>query len=81
MGKRLKPYTTRKPPVPSESHAEIEDWIRHVMPDLHPIVKQEESIRETIPGLRYATKWKKAYLQGAGTRVDHRDGRLRRLRE
>jgi hypothetical protein len=62
MGKRLKPYTTRKPPVPSESHAEIDDWIRHVMPDLHPIVKQlDESIRETIPGLRYATKWKKAY--------------------
>jgi hypothetical protein len=53
MGKRLKPYATRKPPVPSESHAEIEDWIRHVMPDLHPIVKQlDESIRETIPGLR-----------------------------
>jgi hypothetical protein len=62
MGKRLKPYTTRKPPVPSESHAEIEDWIRHVMPDLYPIVKQlDESIRETIPGLRYAIKWKKAY--------------------
>jgi hypothetical protein len=32
------------------------------MPDLHPIVRQlDESIRETIPGLRYATKWKKAY--------------------
>jgi hypothetical protein len=62
MGKRLKPYTTRKPPVPSESHAEIEDWSRHVMPDLYPIVKQlDESIRETIPGLRYAIKWKKAY--------------------
>jgi hypothetical protein len=62
MGKQLKPYTTRKPPVPSESHAEIEDWIRHVMPDLHSIVKQlDESIRETIPGLRYAIKWKKAY--------------------
>ena len=48
--------------MPSESHAEIDDWIRRVMPDLHPIVTQlDESIRETIPGLRYAIKWKKAY--------------------
>ena len=48
--------------VPSESHAEIDDWIRRVMPDLHPIVTRlDESIRETIPGLRYAIKWKKAY--------------------
>ena len=57
-----KAITTRKPPVPSESHAEIEDWIRRVMPDLHPIVERlDGSIRETIPGLRYAVKWKKAY--------------------
>ncbi|MBW3613029.1 MAG: DUF1801 domain-containing protein [Chloroflexi bacterium] len=32
------------------------------MPDLQPIVRcVDESIRETIPGLRYAVKWKKAY--------------------
>ena len=56
------PNTTRKPPVPSASHAEIEDWIRHVMPDLHPIVKQvDEVICETISELQYAIKWKKAY--------------------
>ena len=56
------PTTTRKPPVPSESHADIEDWIRRVMPDLHPIVKRlDGSIRETVPGLQYAVKWKKAY--------------------
>ena len=54
--------TTRKPPMPSESHAEIEDWIRRVMPDLHPIVKRlDEVICETISGLQYAIKWKKAY--------------------
>jgi hypothetical protein len=48
--------------VPSESHADIEDWIRRVMPDLHPIVKRlDELICETIRGLRYAVKWKKAY--------------------
>lgn len=62
MGKPRKPDATRKPPVPTESHAEIEDWIRRVMPDLHPIVDQlDGAIRETIPGLRYAVKWKKAY--------------------
>ena len=62
MDKQRKPLSSRKPPEQSESHAEIEDWMRRVMPDLHPIVTQlDESIRETIPGLRYAVKWKKAY--------------------
>jgi hypothetical protein len=62
MDKQRKPASARKPPEPSESHAEIEDWMRRVMPDLHPIVTQlDDSIRETIPGLRYAIKWKKAY--------------------
>jgi hypothetical protein len=32
------------------------------MPDLHPVVKRvDELISETIPGLQYAVKWKKAY--------------------
>ena len=62
MEKPRKPITTRTPPVPSESHAVIEDWIRRVMPDLHPIVERLDGmIRETIPKLRYAVKWKKAY--------------------
>ena len=62
MGKSRKPGTARKPPVPSDSHADIEDWIRRVMPDLHPIVKWlDELICETIPGLQYAVKLKKAY--------------------
>ena len=60
--KPRKPNATRRPPVPSESHAEIEDWLRHVMPDLHATVKQlDELICETISGLQYAVKWKKAY--------------------
>jgi hypothetical protein len=44
-------------------HAEIEDWIGgSVMPRLHPIVQRlDELIRETIPGLQYGIKWKKAY--------------------
>jgi hypothetical protein len=62
MEKPRKPTTTRKPPVPSDSHAEIEDWIRRVMPDLHPIVKRLDGlIREAIPGLQYAVKWRNAY--------------------
>ena len=62
MGKSRKPISTRTPPVPSESHAEIDDWMRRVMPDLHSIVKLlDELIRETVPGLQYAVKWKKAY--------------------
>ena len=59
MEKARKPVTTRKPPEPSESHGEIEAWMRRVMPELRPIVERlDASIRETIPGLRYAVKWK-----------------------
>ena len=62
MARPRKPNAARKPPVPSDSHADIEDWIRRVMPDLHPIVKRlDELIRQTIPGLQFAVKWKKAY--------------------
>ena len=62
MDKARKGASTRKPPVPSDSHAEIDDWARRVMPDLQPIVKRlDEMIRETLPGTQYAVKWKKAY--------------------
>ena len=62
MPRSRKPNTTRKPPVPSDSHAEIDEWLRRVMPDLHPIVARlDELIRATIPGLHYAVKWQKAY--------------------
>ena len=62
MAKTRKPSTARRPPVPSDSHADIEDWIARVMPDLHPVVKRlDELIRETLPGLQYALKWKKGY--------------------
>ncbi len=60
--KSLKPLTTKKVPEATDSHADIDDWIRRVMPDLHPIVERlDELICETIPGLQYAVKWKKAY--------------------
>ena len=62
MANARKPNTARKPPVPSDSHADIEDWIRRFMPDLHPIVKRlDELICETLPGLQYAVKWKRPY--------------------
>ena len=62
MAKSRTPGAARTPPEPSDSHAEIEGWIRRAMPDLHPIVQQlDELIRGTIPGLQYAIKWKKAY--------------------
>jgi len=54
--------SSRKPPVPSESHADIDDWMRRVMPDLHPVVERLDAmIREAIPELQFAVKWKKAY--------------------
>jgi len=54
--------SARKPPAPTDSHDEIDVWMRRVMPDLHPIVERlDATIRDTIPGLQYALKWKKAY--------------------
>jgi hypothetical protein len=62
MAMQRKSSSTRKPPTPSDSHDEIDDWMRRVMPDLQPIVRAlDETIREAIPGLQYAIKWKKAY--------------------
>ena len=62
MGKITGSSTARKAPVPTDSHAEIEEWIRRVMPELHPAVQRLDAlIRGTVPGLRYAVKWKKAY--------------------
>jgi hypothetical protein len=67
MKEPRKPITTRTAPVPSESHTEIEDRIRRVVPDLHPIVERLDGmIRETIPKLHDAVKWKKAWVERAG---------------
>ncbi len=62
-GKTLKPLSAKKPPVPTESHAELDEMIRRkVVPDMQPLVKRlDELIRETVPGLHYAVKWGKAY--------------------
>jgi hypothetical protein len=62
MGKMRKATSTQKPPVPRESHADIDDWLQRVMPDLQPIVQHFDAlIRETIPDLQYGIKWKKVY--------------------
>ena len=62
MAMKHKASSTRKPPEPSESHAEIDDWMRRVMPDLNPIVTRlDELIRETHSDPQFAVKWKKAY--------------------
>jgi hypothetical protein len=57
-----KQNSTRKPPVPSDSHEEIEERLGRVMPDLRPIVQHLDALfREQIPDLQYAVKWQKAY--------------------
>ena len=62
MGMKRTSGTTRKPPVPSDGHGEIEEWIGSLMTALQPIVRHvDELIRDTIPGLQFALKWKKAY--------------------
>lgn len=57
-----KPNSTRKPPVPSDSHDEIADMLGRVMPDVQPMVQYLDGLfREKIPELQYAVKWQKAY--------------------
>jgi hypothetical protein len=50
------------PPAATERHAEIDAWIGTLMPGLQPIVRHVDGrIRETLPGLTYAIKWKRAF--------------------
>ena len=60
--KEIKGNASRKPPVPSASHSDIDDWCERQMPHLQPIVRAlDEAIRATIPGLHYAVKWKRPF--------------------
>jgi hypothetical protein len=62
MPKEIKGNARRKPPEPTTSHSDIEDWFRRQMPQLQPIVERlDETIRATIPNLHYAVKWKRPY--------------------
>lgn len=60
--KEIKGNAGRRPPEPSANHSGIDDWLGHQMPHLQPIVRAlDGSIRATIPGLRYAVKWKRPH--------------------
>jgi len=62
MAKMVKGNSTRKPPEPSDGHAEIDEWMRRLMPDLQPIVEHlDKTIRKTFPKAHFAVKWKKAH--------------------
>jgi hypothetical protein len=51
----------KTPPEPADSHAVIAEWMDQAMPGLQPVVrKADKLIRDAIPGLQYAVKWKKA---------------------
>ena len=39
MPKVIKGNAGRKPPEPSANHSDIDEWCRHLMPDLQPIVR------------------------------------------
>jgi hypothetical protein len=57
-----KPNSTRKPPVPLDSHDEIENLLNRAMPELQPIVQYLDTLfREQIAGLQFGVKWKKAH--------------------
>ena len=63
MSKTRKPNATRTPPIPSDDHSVIDEWIRRrVMPELSPVVREaDELICAAIPRLHYAIKWGKVY--------------------
>lgn len=50
------------PPEPADGHKVVADWIKSAMPGLQPILKHlDKTIRDAIPDLEFAVKWKKAY--------------------
>ncbi len=62
MDKARKGTSTRKPPEPSDSHAEIDDWMRRIMPDLQPLVARlDELVTKALPDPQFAVKWKRAH--------------------
>jgi hypothetical protein len=62
MPKVIKGNAGRKRPEPSADHSDIEEWYRHLMPDLQPIVQRlDELIRATVSDLDYAVNRKRAY--------------------
>jgi hypothetical protein len=62
MPKEIKGNPRRKPPEPSASHSDIDEWLRLLMPNLQPIVKGlDKSIRAAVSHVHYAVKYKRAF--------------------
>ena len=59
MTKQRQPLSTKKPPVPSDDHQLIKNWMEdNMMPKMQPLVKRiDDMIHEQIPNLQYAIKW------------------------
>ena len=62
MPKQIKGIAGRKPPEPTATRADIEEWVRGTMPNLQPLVTRlDDLIEATIPGLQYALKRNRPY--------------------
>lgn len=62
MKKAPKSHTTRKRPVPAESHAVVDEWFDDSMPKVQPLLKKlDKMIRAELKDPQYAVKWQKAY--------------------
>ena len=63
MEKQRKPLSTKKPPIPSNDHRVIQDWMAgQIMPGIQPMIKKIDSlIHDSIPDLQYAIKWGSAF--------------------
>lgn len=59
MAKQRKPLSTKKPPLPVESHAVIEEWLaNHTMPKVRPLVEHiDKLIMKEIPSTQFSIKW------------------------
>jgi len=63
MEKHRKSLSTKKPPMPTDDHKIIKDWMdNRIMPGILPMIKKiDHLIGELIPNLYYAIKWGNAY--------------------
>lgn len=62
MPKTVKGIAGRQPPEPSATTAEIDAWIKTLMPRIQPLVMVlDKSIRAAVPDLHYAVKYTRAF--------------------
>lgn len=61
MPKEITGDARRKPPEPA-SQSVIDEWFGTLVPQVQPIVRAlDKAIRDEIPGLQYAVKYKRAF--------------------